>query len=655
MTKEYIKSLTQYSKKLTLLYVEDNEEILNAAIPILKKFFDNIICAKDGKDGVSKFNENHIDVVFTDINMPNLNGLEMLEQIQKLDKNVPAVIMSAHNELDYYKVAIDLNVAGYILKPTKISDIIEKLDKIVNIKKEEEIKSNKFNLLVDANKKLIDIGYQISTQKNHQKLLEIILLGAKDLSTADGGTLYLYNKKDDCLDFKIVINNSLDLHYGGSNGEINWNALNIYNNDKTVNEKNVAVVCAVKDQLVNINDIYHSESFDFSGAKKFDLANEYKTTSMLVIPMKNRENELVGVIQLINKLDEDKNIISFNKSDESLITSMASQASMMLENNKLVDDLEALLYSLIKSIGSALSAKSSYTAKHIDNVAKLSEIIANGVNNNKTTFKDVLFNTNELEEMKLAALLHDIGKISTPVHIVDKKTKLEAIYDRIETVKLKFELLKKDIEILYLKNEISDTKKLEKLSQIDNDFQYIIEINRGDMFMSDSKIEKLEQINNRYPELLTKDEIYHLSIKKGTLTKEDRDIINNHVIITYDMLKEVPFPNKYSNVPKIAGSHHITPDGRGYASPELMDSELILQDKILAVADIFEALSAVDRPYRDANTLSQIARIFKSMANNNDLDKDIVKLFFEEKLYLDYVNENFTSFQKDEITEVFDF
>ena|GEM_PF-1426556 len=655
MTSDYLKNITQYSKKLILLYVEDDEKILNASIPVLKKFFDKIICAKDGKDGVVKFNENHIDLIFTDINMPNLNGLEMLAQIQKLDKNVPAVIMSAHNELDYYKVAIDLNVAGYILKPTKISDIIEKIDKIVNIKKEEEIKSNKFNFLVDANKKLIDIGYQISTQKDHQKLLEIILLGAKDLSNADGGTLYLYNKQDDCLEFKIVFNNTLGLHYGGSKGNIDWPALNIYNNDKTINQKNVAIVCAMKDQLVNINDIYHSESFDFSGAKKFDLANEYKTTSMLVIPMRNRDNELVGVIQLINKLDEDNNIVSFNKSDESLISSMASQASMMLENNKLVDDLEALLYSLIKSIGSALSAKSSYTAKHIDNVAKISEIIANGVNNNNTIFNDVSFSSNELEEIKLAALLHDIGKISTPVHIIDKGTKLEAIYDRIESVKLKFELVKKDIEILYLKNKITDNDKINSLSQVEIDFEFISKINLGDTFMSDANLEKLDEVSKRYPSLFTENELYHLSIRKGTLTKEDRDIINNHVIITYDMLKEVPFPNKYSNVPKIAGSHHITTDGRGYASHEILDQELTIQDKILAIADIFEVLSAVDRPYRDANTLNQIAKIFKSMVNNKDLDKDLVKLFFEEKLYLGYVKEHFTAFQMDEITEIFDF
>ena len=447
----------------------------------------------------------------------------------------------------------------------------------------------------------------------------------------------------------------MGLHYGGSKGNIDWPALNIYNNDKTINQKNVSVVCAIKDQLVNINDIYHSQSFDFSGAKKFDLANEYKTTSMLVIPMRNRDNELVGVIQLINKLDEDKNIVSFNKSDESLITSMSSQASMMLENNKLVDDLEALLYSLIKSIGSALSAKSSYTAKHIDNVAKISEIIANGVNNNKTTFNNISFNSNELEEIKLAALLHDIGKISTPVHIVDKGTKLESIFDRIELINLKFELQKKDIEILYLKNEISSDEKTNQLLEINMDFEYINKINKGDTFMSDINLDELYKIDKRYPNLFTKDELYNLSIKKGTLTKEDRDIINNHVIITYDMLKEVPFPNKYSNVPKIAGSHHITTDGRGYASHELLDQELAIQDKILAIADIFEALSAVDRPYRDANTLNQIAKIFKNMVKNKDLDKDLVKLFFEEKLYLEYVKEHFTAFQMDELTEVFDF
>jgi hypothetical protein len=222
-------------------------------------------------------------------------------------------------------------------------------------------------------------------------------------------------------------------------------------------------------------------------------------------------------------------------------------------------------------------------------------------------------------------------------------------------------LVKKDIEISYLKNEITFETKIEQLIDIKDDYKFIETINNGDTFMTDDYINRLNQIANKYTiydkkeKVIDNDELYNLSIKKGTLTQSDREIINNHVIITYNMLKEVPFPNKFANVAKIAGSHHKTIDGKGYAAKELLSQELTLQDKILVVADIFEALSSLDRPYRDPNTLNQIANIFVSMVKNNELDKDLVKLFFNDKLYLEYVEQQFASSQIDEITVKFDF
>ena len=649
-----MEDVLQYSKSLNILYVEDNVGVVASTLPLFEEIFKKVIVAYDGLDGLAKFNENHIDIIITDINMPNLNGLDMLKKIKKLDKTVPSIIMTAYSELEYYKEAIDINVKGYIIKPLELDEILEKLKCIVEEKIEKDLKTNKIDFLLESNAKLIDIGYQISTQKNHQKLLEIILKGAQSLSSADGGTLYSYNKADKTLEFKIVLNQSLDIQNTDCLSISSWKSLDLYDKKKNINKTHVAVLSAIEDRLINIHDIYQSDKFDFSGAKIFDKKNHYKTTSMLVIPLKNRENELIGVIQLINKLDKNKKVVPFTSYDETLITSMASQATMMIENNKLVDDLEILLYSLIKSIGSALNAKSSYTAKHIDNVAILSQIIANGINQDTNQYKDVEFSTTELEEIKLAALLHDIGKISTPVHIVDKSTKLETIYDRIETIKLRFELLKKATEILYLKNSISQKQKDKMINSLDDDFKFIQLINNGDTIMTPEYLNRLKNISKKYEELLTPDEIYNLSVKQGTLTDEDRDIINNHVNITYDMLKEVPFPNKYSNVPKIAGSHHITIDGKGYGAKELFEQPLTLQDKVLIMADIFEALSALDRPYRKPNTLNQIAHIFVDMVEKNKLDKDLVKLFFTKKLYKQYVDTHFTPSQIDTITVDFE-
>jgi len=328
---------------------------------------------------------------------------------------------------------------------------------------------------------------------------------------------------------------------------------------------------------------------------------------------------------------------------------MASLATMVLENNQLVYDLEHFVYSLIESIGSAISAKSKYTAEHIDNVSILSKIIADGINDNNTTYKDVEYNQDQLEEIRLAALLHDIGKISTPAYIMDKATKLEKVCDRIKIIKLKFELAKKDLEIAYLKNEIDEHQKNDKLQSLKVDFDFLTIINNGQTIMSDKYIDRLNNIYERTG-LLTEDELYNLSIKSGTLTQKDRDIINNHVVVTYDMIKDLKFPKKFPNIVKIASSHHKTLDGKGYAAKEIIDLELSLEDKILVLADIFEALSTKFRPYREPNTINQIAYIFLSMVENKQLDKDLVKMFFEDKLYLKYGEGHLSDSQLDELT-----
>ncbi len=657
MKKKSIKKLQKNAKNLVLLYVEDDEIVAKQTILVLKNFFDKIVYAKNGQEGLLKFNENYIDLIITDIEMPFLNGFDMLKEIEKIDKKIPSIITTAYNKSRYYQEAIDLNVKGYLLKPSSINVLMNIISKIIKEKKKENLKEDKLNYLMNANQELIDIGYQITNEKDHNKLLEIILMGAKDLSNSDGGTLYLFDSVGKTLEFKIVFNASLNIHHSETKNQISWPALKMYNEDKTVNKKNVAVVCAAEDKLININDVYRSTTFDFSGAKFFDTNNNYKTTSMLVIPMKNRNNELFGVIQLVNKIDKNNKIISFNKDDESIIASMASLATMILENNQLVIDLEKLLYALVKSIGSALSEKSKYTAKHVNNVAILSEIIANGINKNKTTYKNTSFTNDELEEIRLAAWLHDIGKITTPEYIVDKATKLETIYDRINVIESKFEILKRDIEILFLKGEISATAKDKKYKEIEDDILFIREINKAEVFMSEEYIQRLNKIaldnsiivNNKEEKLFSKNELDNLLIPKGTLTKEEREIINNHASVTYKMLKELPFPKKFINIPRIAGSHHKAINGGGYCAKELKNLEMTLQEKILVIADIFEALSAQDRPYREPNTLNQIARIFSFMIKDNILDKDLVRLFFEDKLHLDYAKENLNSSQIDEI------
>jgi HD-GYP domain-containing protein (c-di-GMP phosphodiesterase class II) len=520
---------------------------------------------------------------------------------------------------------------------------------------------------------LIDIGYSLTTEKNYDILMEGILGGAKNLTNSDGGTLYMKSDNGRKLSFEFVQTDSLDLKMGGTNGAIQWTPLTLIRDDGTQNREQVAAVCALDTKLINIPDVYEVDEYNFEGTKAFDSSTGYRSKSMLVVPMTNHEHEVIGVLQLLNKKDKDGNIISYTKDDEKLILSMSAQAAVSIANISLIENLENLLNAFIKAIGTAISEKSNYTGGHINRVATLSTLISDAINKDETTFKDVKFTKNELEELNTAAWLHDIGKIVTPEYIVDKATKLETIYDRINAIKLKFELLKKDKEIEYLRSlatannvdqkEILYKQYLKELEFINSDMEFITQCNTGGEFMADDKIYRVKQIgskkvfiNNKQETLLSEDEISNLCIKKGTLNDEERQIINNHVTVTYHMLQKLPFPKKLQNVPLLAGSHHkavrVDKDGKhgGYSAPEIIYEPMDIKQRILAIADVFEALTASDRPYKKANSLNQSVRILYFMAKDNDLDRDLVKFFVNSGLYLEYANKYLDPSQLDEVT-----
>jgi len=524
---------------------------------------------------------------------------------------------------------------------------------------------------------LINIGYSLTTEKNFDKLMEGILLGAKDLSNADGGTLYLQTEDKKHLKFMVVQTDSLGIKMGGTNGEISWDPLSLTKKDGKQNREQVAALCAIDGNLINIPDVYEVDDFNFEGTKAFDSGTGYRTKSMLVVPMKNHENDVIGVLQLLNKHDDDKNTIDFTKEDENLILSMSSQAAVAITNTKLIEGLENLLNSFIQSIATAIGEKSAYTGGHINRVAEVASMIANAINEDQDEYKDINFTPDEIKEIVTAAWLHDIGKITTPEYVVDKATKLETIYDRINTVSAKFEILKRDIEIKYLKDTINAKTQEEKdfltkeyeeeLSQIENNFEFVCTSNTGGEFMADEKIQRIEsiaskivQIEGKDINILTQNEVYNLSIRKGTLTEEERKVINNHVTVSYNMLQKLPFPKKLKDVPLIAASHHKTArtdengTHQGYGASEIMAVPMSIKDKLLAIADVFEALTASDRPYKKANSLNQSMKILSFMAKDNDLDKDLVKFFVKADLHNKYAKKHLDESQMDEITVDFD-
>lgn len=508
---------------------------------------------------------------------------------------------------------------------------------------------------------LNDIGQLISEEKDFQVVMKKILTTAKKLSSADAGTFYLLSSDKKSLEFTAIQTDSLGINLSKAEGTISWPNLPLYKDNGENNNINISVNCALNNKLINIKDVYDSQEFDFQGPKSFDKTQGYRTKSMLVVPMKSYDDTVIGVLQLINKKDSKENSIPFKKADEKLILSMASQAAISITQARLVQDLEKLLDSFVQSIATAIGEKSKYTQGHVNRVADLTTTIANAINEDKEFYKDKFFNENQMSELDLAAWMHDIGKITTPDHIVNKATKLEKIYDRIETIEVRFELLLKDKYIKMLEEKASFSEKAKEIeehynkeiSQIKDDLEFLQTNNFGSEFMVDENIERIHSIakykitvNGKIQNILTQDEIKNLCIQKGTLTEEERLVINNHAKLSYEILNSLPFPNKYERVPEIAGGHHEKINGKGYPLG-LRGDEISFEARIVAVADIFESLTASDRPYKKPNTIKQSLKILQFMVKDGELDEDLVKFFIDKKLYLDYAKNNMNESQID--------
>ncbi|MBU4067179.1 MAG: HD domain-containing protein [Proteobacteria bacterium] len=519
-------------------------------------------------------------------------------------------------------------------------------------------------------KRRAQIGIALSVEKDINKLLEMIVDEARALSNADAGTLYIVDDDKKNLRFKILQNDTLKTRMGGTSGvKSTFPNVPLYKDGKP-NHFNVSSYVAITGETVNIPDVYESEGFDFTGARKYDAATGYRSKSMLVIALKNHENDIIGVLQLLNaQVPETGEVIAFSPEYEDHIASLASQAAIALTNAQLIQDLRNLFYAFIKSIATAIDEKSPYTGGHIKRVVDLTMMLAEKINeSDEGAFKDVCFNEDELEELRLAAWMHDVGKITTPENVVDKPTKLTNIFDRISYVENRFELIAKTIENDYLKQKIellkngdnnkTKIKFLEEnltntLKDLQEDSEFIKECNNPGEFISDEKISCIKEIasktysiNNEKHNYLSEDEINNLCIRKGSLTEKERKIIENHATMTYKMLKQLPFPKKLSKVPEYAGSHHEKLDGSGYPKG-LTLKNLPMQSRIMAIADIFEALTANDRPYRKPMNLSQAIKIMGFMKNDNHIDPNIFDLFIKSGLYYDYAKKEMNPEQID--------
>jgi HD-GYP domain-containing protein (c-di-GMP phosphodiesterase class II) len=518
------------------------------------------------------------------------------------------------------------------------------------------------------------IGASLSAERDINRLLESILAAAKTITRADGGTLYRVTEER-TLRFEIVRTTSLAYYLGGTTGTpVPFYPIHLMGKDGKPNHGMVAAYAALTGKTVNIPDAYTAEGFDFSGTRNFDKKTGYRSKSFLTVPMKNHENEIIGVLQLINASDPNSGeIVPFSPSDQRLAESLASQAAVALTNRMLIIQLEELFESFINLMNTAIDEKSPYTGGHCQRVPQLTMMLAEAVND-MGEGPLAAFNMTDKDryELKIAGLLHDCGKVTTPVHVVDKATKLESIYDRIHLVDTRFEILKRDAEIELLKekallvahgalraeHDAADARHRERIRRYDEDRAFLRACNIGGEAMRESDQERVKaiakyrwtDISGHEANFLSEDELKNLTIRAGTLTGDERQIINHHIVATIKMLEALPWPKHLKNVPEYAGGHHERMDGKGYPKG-LTREQMSVQARVMGIADIFEALTAKDRPYKKGKTLSESLQILGKMRLGGHVDPDLFDVFVRKKVYRRYAELFLDKEQIDEVDE----
>jgi HD-GYP domain-containing protein (c-di-GMP phosphodiesterase class II) len=503
---------------------------------------------------------------------------------------------------------------------------------------------------------LLRVGVALSAETDTNRLLETILLEAKELTRADGGTLYI-RQDEDSLHFAIMRTDSLGIAIGGTTGRPATLPPIPLRDPETgaPNHRHIASYAALRKTSINIPNAYDTTRFDFSGTKAFDARNGYRSVSFLTIPMLDAEGRVVGVLQLINSRDpKTKEVVPFDDLDQQTVEVLASQAGVSLQNKLLRDAQRDLLESFIKMIASAIDAKSDYTGGHCERVPLIAEQLARAACDAKTgPFAD--FNLTELEwyELHIAAWLHDCGKVVTPVHVMDKSKKLETIFDRIETVQARFEVLMRDARLAAYEREKAGADPALVASELDQellglraDLAFLEKTNFGGEFLSPEGQERIKRIAERSLELggrrvplLSTEEVQNLCVSRGTLTEKERLIINAHMVHTVNILNALPFPPQLRRVPEYATGHHEKMDGTGYPRG-IYAGDMSVPARIMAVADVYEALTATDRPYKQPKKLSEVMFIMGKMKEQHHLDPEVFDLFISSGLYRSYAQKN---------------
>ncbi len=474
---------------------------------------------------------------------------------------------------------------------------------------------------------LLKIVYKMATEKRYVSLFDMVLESCLKYTNADGGTLYMVDDETKRLVHLLDVNYVLDSETRRSVVQADMQIAE----DK---ETNLFTYTYHHGDLLNIEDIYSAKEFDVYFIRESDARNHYRTQSVLMAPISINNKAILGVMMLYNCRDEAGNVIPFTRECERVVVSLTSQMASNLTNMNLIQDLEELLGSFVECMTTAIDAKTPYNANHTRHVAKYCMEICEQINALYTRgVSDCYITENDKEQLRMAAMLHDIGKIVIHRGILDKASRLteleyEKLYSKLEWIRLmlkidmlegRFDEASYELEDIKLTNFCRDLHRMniaEMLTKTDLDR---IDEMAGRVYV--------DPIGERHP-YLDENESKALHIVKGTLTEEERREVQKHVVYTAQILDKIKFTEKYNKVKEIAANHHEYLDGSGYPNG-LTAPDLNLLTRILTVCDIFDSLTAEDRPYKKSIDLGQALQILKDLAKRGKLDEWLVEVVSE--------------------------
>lgn len=457
---------------------------------------------------------------------------------------------------------------------------------------------------------------------------------------------------------------------------------------KNKKNKRPSEACAIYGKIINSENIFTEPNIEASFLKEFDRINNYTSVSVLTFPLFDSKQNVIGIAQFINARDSKGKIINFTGEVQDKMIAVCQIIASLLERKQQTESFSLLLESFIDILAKAIDAKSPYTGEHCQKVPIITRMLASAaVSETEGPLKDFELNDNEWYALHVAAWLHDCGKIITPEYIMDKSAKLETIHNRIHEIRNRFEILRRDAHIEYLQKRLQNVDTQEnlqaelvtKIKELNDDFEFIGHCNIGDTPLSPESAARLDKISRRSftryfnrmaglswgerqlinnPEVYTKPEIEfvlqdrpeqlaapynrgeltNLKIERGTINASERQKINEHIVTTINILKNLSLPHELSEIVEYAGSHHERVDGKGYPNG-LTGEQMSVPAKIMAIADVYEALTAKDRPYKEPKKLSEVLSIMQKMKNTGHLDPDLYDLFIKSGVYLDYAKD----------------